>query len=618
MALVAIVVTFAIGEYERREANERLNAQLTDQANLTVSLVSGLLVEAIIVEDTPVLETAIQTAIERNSKLFSIRLMGTDGGELASARSTLEREQSELQVFENDIEFEGVSFGTMVVEWSTREGQALIASSVRDAQLTTVLTVGVLSILFLALISLLVARPLSRIQSRMTAAASGQMSGRYVLPWFVSRELRVVDQSVTLLEEAFSERDEREEAIKMMAEEKSESDARERELIVAAAEKDKRSAEEQAKIAQAERRQLQMIEDFNVSVSEIVELAARGDLSSRLTPAMDDDGLAQTSVSINSLLDNIAESLSATHQSLSWLASGQLNERMTGEFSGVFEDLQSSVNATFHTLADVMNEISNSGGSVSMAAVGIEKSALALSGRNLENVAKLQHTLAAVDEIASTFQSISTRAISANADANDARKLAENGRTVMHSAVGSMDNINVSSKKIVASIGSIQDIAAQIRILAINARIEASRAGEFGRGFSVIADEVGSLAQRSSEAVEDVENVLHETLAAIGTGVSEVTEMGESIEDIVTSTNKILDQMGEISEAIEPQADSLSEIKLALDTIGRSSEVDTAICAELEATTDRLRSESRTLDGLMSRFQITDQSPQEVETPDAA
>ncbi|MEM9897810.1 MAG: hypothetical protein AAF742_00350, partial [Pseudomonadota bacterium] len=355
MALVAIAVTFTIGEYERREANDRLNSQLVEQANLTVSLVSGLLVEAIIIEDTPVLRSAIQTAIERNPKLHSIRLEGSDGIELASAISTLDRDPSELELFENEIEFEGVSFGTMVVEWSTQEGQALIASSVWKAQLTTVSTVGVLSILFLALIYMLVTRPLNRIRTRMTEAASGQISGRYLLPWYISRELRVVDQSVTLLEESFTERDQREEAIKMMANEKREADAREKELILAAAEKDKRSAREQAKIAQTERRQLELIEDFNVSVSEIVELAARGDLSKRLTPTTDDGWLAQTSVSINTLLDNVAESLSATRLSLNWLASGQLNERMTGEFSGVFEDLQSSVNATFQTLAHILD-----------------------------------------------------------------------------------------------------------------------------------------------------------------------------------------------------------------------------------------------------------------------
>ena len=617
MALVAIFVTFAVGEYERRAATQRLALQLNEQANLTVSLVSGLLVEAIIVEDTPVLETAIQTAIDRNPTIFSIRLSGVDGAELARARSSLERQSYELQVFERAITFEGETFGTLMVEWSTREGLALIEQNVRQARLTTILTVATLSLLFLGLISGLVTRPLSRIQARMTEAAGGQISRRYVLPWFVSRELRVVDQSVTLLEEAFSARDEREEAIQIMADEKSEADARERKLILASAEKDKKAAEEQAKIAQSERRQLELIEEFNASVNEIVELAAHGDLSSRLVLEFENEGLAQTSISINRLLDNIASSLSATRVSLDWLASGKLTERMTGEFSGVFEDLQSNVNTTFETLAQVINQISSSGGSVSNAAVGIENSAHSLSGRTMENAAKLQQTLAAIDEIASTFQSISGRASAANSDATDVRKVAQNGLAVTQSAMASMDNINNASQKVEGSIGSIQDIAAQIRMLAINARIEASRAGEFGRGFSVIAAEVGSLAQRSSEAVEEIDTVLQETLSAIGFGVNQVTDMGVTIEEIVTSTNNILDQMGEISGDIKPQSDRLTEIKTALDAIGRSTLVDTEICDDLTSAIEKLRHGSGTLETLIARFEVGEDREQFASSGDS-
>ena len=606
MAIVALFVTFVVGEYERRTASQQLNLQLDEQAALTVSLVSGLLIEAIIVQDTPVLESAIKTAIDLNPKLHSIRLIGSDGLDLAKVTSSTERNSSDLTVFKDSINFQGESFGSMIVEWSTAEGKIFVDQSVKRAQLTTISTVASLSLLFLALINRLVTRPLYLIQLRMSQAANGQKSEVYNPPWFVSRELRIVDQTVSLLEESFVERDEREFAMERMVNERSEADKRERKLILEAANRDKAIAQEQTEIAMTKKKQLERIEEFNQAVSTIVEDAAAGILSDRLVLENNSDELTQTSLAINHLLDNIAESLDATRGSLGRLASGNLREEMTGEFSGIFGDLQSSVNTTFQTLSELIEEISLTGMSVTSAAIGIEESSNDLNIRTVKNAAKVNKTLLAVDDIASTSLIISDKSTLVNSDANVARELARNGLYVAKSAVNSMGKINDASRKIEGTIGGIQKIADQIRMLAINARIEASKAGEFGRGFSVIAAEVGALAESSSTAVDEIESVLEETLNAIESGVNQVTDMGDSIEEIVTSTNNILDQMEEISLSIKPQSDQLSEIKAVLNEIGHSTEADSALCEELTLATESLRRRSQELENQMSRFKVND------------
>ncbi len=213
MIVAATLVALLVGEYERRTEAKRLNTQLMEQASLTVSLLSGLMLEAIIVEDTPVLESAMQEAIDRNSKLLSIQLHGYGDRLLAQARSSILRDADEVEVFERDITFDGEQFGKMVVEWSTREGRILISDNVRQARITTLAAVASLSMLLLLLFNILAMRPLHRIHERMSNAILGLRTNAYPLPWYISRELGALDFSVGVLEDTFSMRDERETAL---------------------------------------------------------------------------------------------------------------------------------------------------------------------------------------------------------------------------------------------------------------------------------------------------------------------------------------------------------------------------------------------------------------------
>lgn len=213
LLVAAACVAVVVGLIEQRLETKRLETELKAQADLTVSLLSGLMLEAILVEDTPVLETAMEEAVSRNVKLVSIALENEDGQILASASSALSHDRDQIALFRRGIEMEGIDFGTMVVEWSTREGQELIRENVQAALLTTATTVFILSALFLVLTHVLAMRPLQLIHERMSHALSGAVPPSKSLPWFASREFRALNMSVSVLEDTFAERDEREHAL---------------------------------------------------------------------------------------------------------------------------------------------------------------------------------------------------------------------------------------------------------------------------------------------------------------------------------------------------------------------------------------------------------------------
>lgn len=215
----ALLVGIAIGELERRYETKRLNASLQEQADLTVSLIGGLLIEAILVQDTPVIDTAINEAVDRNPKLLAITIFDAYGKRLSYSANPLHTDTQDTRKYSKDILFEGEKFGSMDVIWSTAQGQLLISKNVNLARLKTFTTLIIISILFLVLVSRLAMRPLRIVHERMTHTINRDGIGSDQLSKYSSVEFLALNKSVTTLETALSERDQREKALRDASEE---------------------------------------------------------------------------------------------------------------------------------------------------------------------------------------------------------------------------------------------------------------------------------------------------------------------------------------------------------------------------------------------------------------
>ncbi|MCG7625403.1 response regulator [Epibacterium sp. Ofav1-8] len=213
MSLAALLVVVTVGGVARRYEVQRVSDQLGEQANLTVSLLSGLMLEAIIVEDVPVLETGLVEAITRYPKILSIHIENSEGEIIAEASNTASQLADDYVMYDRPVAFEGFVFGRMVVKWSTEEGQALVLDKVRQTITWTILAVVSMSLLMLYLVYRLALNPLQVVHARMSNAVAGAKTGHFQLPWYASREFQALNVSVGVLEDSFAERDERELAL---------------------------------------------------------------------------------------------------------------------------------------------------------------------------------------------------------------------------------------------------------------------------------------------------------------------------------------------------------------------------------------------------------------------
>jgi methyl-accepting chemotaxis protein len=190
------------------------------------------------------------------------------------------------------------------------------------------------------------------------------------------------------------------------------------------------------------------------------------------------------------------------------------------------------------------------------------------------SAAALQNHAAEVDrllsEISSAVKETAGNARQANDLAHGTRDAADRGGKVVGKAVEAMSLIEGSSGQISDIIGVIDEIARQTNLLALNAAVEAARAGEAGQGFAVVAAEVRSLAQRSSDAAKDIKDLIGKSNGQVKDGVTLVSGAGQALNEIVESIKEVASVISAIAAASTQQATSLEQVA---STLSRMDEV---------------------------------------------
>ncbi len=222
MCIATIVSGLIVGEVVRRNETGRQIANLAEQSRGIVSLLAGLTTEAIIVEDVPLIETSLQEAVQRISRLVAIEVRNERDQLIASVGPVPDNSSARYSHHKANVEFEGEVFGAITVFWSTAEGQERIRASVVQVRLYTLLALFFLTLLILALLSALVLKPLRLVHSEMVRTMRQLPGVQKSLPKFAALEFGSLQDSVSRLGEVLAEREHRETAL-MIAREQADA-----------------------------------------------------------------------------------------------------------------------------------------------------------------------------------------------------------------------------------------------------------------------------------------------------------------------------------------------------------------------------------------------------------
>ncbi|UOD30419.1 MCP four helix bundle domain-containing protein [Massilia violaceinigra] len=286
------------------------------------------------------------------------------------------------------------------------------------------------------------------------------------------------------------------------------------------------------------------------------------------------------------------------------VASGDLTSRIDVDSRDETGQLMQSLKRMNDSLVDIVGEVRGGTDAIGTASREIASGNLDLSSRTEDQASSLQETASAMDQLTSTVKLNADNAREANQLAISAAAVAIRGGAVVSDVVATMSSINASSTKIVDIIGVIDGIAFQTNILALNAAVEAARAGEQGRGFAVVASEVRTLAQRSAAAAKEIKELISDSVGKVDNGTRLVDQAGKTMEEVVTSINRVTRIMNDITSASDEQRDGIEQVNLAVTQMDQVTQQNAALVEQAAAAAAAMQEQAAQLSQVVGVFKL--------------
>jgi methyl-accepting chemotaxis protein len=255
-------------------------------------------------------------------------------------------------------------------------------------------------------------------------------------------------------------------------------------------------------------------------------------------------------------------------------------------------------------LNTMFNEINVSSSQVSQGAHQIADGAKALAQGSTQQAASVEELSSSITEIAERTKHNSRMAGQAAQLADTIMINAEKGSRQMNDLTGAVRDINTASQNISKVIKSIEDIAFQTNILALNASVEAARAGLHGKGFAVVAQEVRNLATKSSDAAKDTAKLIADSIEKAELGAKIADETASSLNDIVAGIHESSTLVSEIARESEAQSQGISHINTGIDQVAQVVQQNSATAEQSAAASEEMSGQSAMLQELIAQFKI--------------
>lgn len=291
---------------------------------------------------------------------------------------------------------------------------------------------------------------------------------------------------------------------------------------------------------------------------------------------------------------------------LNVLAAGDLSRPLPPEraFNREMHQLQTSIGHMQGGLQRLVSEVRDAASGILNGVGRLADGNRQLTAQSAKQNGELQLATEHVQQLAARVEENGQYAQQASQRTEQARQYAGAGEQMMETVNVSMQGIVNQSAEMRGIVALIDSVAFQTNILALNAAIEAAHAGVHGRGFAIVAKEVGLLAQKSSHSTRDIQQLINRSLQQIDQGSQAVDLLTGNLRQIIDLVNKFSALMGDISLASLNQGESIQDVTARISALNQvARQTGTVVNAVTEAS-QLLQGESERLEKAMARFRL--------------
>lgn len=297
-----------------------------------------------------------------------------------------------------------------------------------------------------------------------------------------------------------------------------------------------------------------------------------------------------------------AEVVATLRGALGRLTAGDLSGEITEAFPDSYLELKTNFNLALASLRELIGAVGETTEAIRTGSGEIAHASEDLARRTEANAASLEETSAAITQMDDRLKGTAAAAGRTVERADGAIVTVQGGRSIADEAMRAMSRVNDSAKGIDSVIEGLDKIAFQTRVLAMNAAVEAGRAGEAGRGFAVVADLVSALAMRAEEEAGRARDQLTATQTDVISAVDMVQKVDLALADISGDVAEVHLLLGQMASDNQAQSSAVTEIALAIQSMDQSTQQNAAMVEESSAAARTLASKVEMLAEQAKRF----------------